>query len=599
MSVDPALLAAHARPIHRPTLQLLIAWDGSTFVDESAHVLSASGVESLDDETRTLNAAEANVVLDNTTRRFSADNTASPIYPYLRRVDHCCRLRLGWDGSLATVGTFWIDELTPADSEHTVALRMLDLGARWANRRVSYGPAGYVRLDEVARAMLLSHGFIEGRDFVLDVATSHAPYAVAVDHGLFAELQRLAFAEGGRCVVDPDGVLRWRNAANHRAALATPSATFLRSEVAYEISTARTAGDIVTRVELEYEHREDAVADEIVWMAVTPIGVAAATTWEEWEWAMTEDPPGTFTTKRNATPTVRRTYGVNSIVVRGMDRTRWERSLPLEFGAIAAITANSAADGSGTAIAIAQIGGPPPAPTAPADTLHVWWQPQGSSGTLTFFNQRATPVYVRTLTINGRPSRTASPWAVSVVDQEGLDLHGDVGLRIANPYLPSPEVARERGREMLFFRSGMRARLDLPALDGIPFLHPYDAFAFTDDSLDPPVTTGLMVVRHEWSYSERGYLSALRCAPGLPPTDESTSDVVPPGAETITTATAAPPWSWANPYATADVFAVDDPRPWAAETIAGYPANRAILAVAEGDAPAGNPVPRSLRLTLT
>ncbi|HSV91848.1 MAG TPA: hypothetical protein VLH81_02180, partial [Desulfobacterales bacterium] len=352
-------------------------------------------------------------------------------------------------------------------------------------------------------------------------------------------------------------------------------------------------------VELEYENREDAVADEVVWMAATPIGVAPAATWEEWEWSMVEGPPGTFTLTRSATPTVRRTYGSNSIVVRGMDRTRWERSLPLAFGTIASITANSAADGSGTAIAIALVSAPPPAPTALADTLHVWWQPAGSSGTLTFFNQRATPVFVRTLTINGRPARTVSPWSVSVVDQEGTDIHGDVGLTIANPYLPSADAARERGREMLFFRAGMRARLDLPALDGVPFLHPYDAFAFTDDSVTPARTIPLMVVRHEWDYSGRGYTSALRCAPALPPTDQSTADAVPPGAETITTATAAPPWSWANPYATVDVFAVDDPRPWAAETIAGYPANRALLAVAEGDAPAGNPVPRSLRLTLT
>ncbi len=83
MSVDPALIAATLAPVHTFGYELWVQWDGVTFVNETPYVLSLAGVESVDPNTRALNAAEVNVELDNATRRYDPDNAAGPLYSYL------------------------------------------------------------------------------------------------------------------------------------------------------------------------------------------------------------------------------------------------------------------------------------------------------------------------------------------------------------------------------------------------------------------------------------------------------------------------------------------------------------------------------------
>jgi hypothetical protein len=80
----------------------------------------------------------------------------------------------------------------------------------------------------------------------------------------------------------------------------------------------------------------------------------------------------------------------------------------------------------------------------------------------------------------------------------------------------------------------------------VPFLHPFDAFAFVDDSASPPVTTYLQVIRNEWRASDAGYTCGLFSAPALPPTDRVLAETVsaPTMAAGLVTATDAGPWTW-------------------------------------------------------
>ena len=48
MSVDPALIAATLAPVHTFGYELWVQWDGVTWVNETAYVLSLGGVESVD-----------------------------------------------------------------------------------------------------------------------------------------------------------------------------------------------------------------------------------------------------------------------------------------------------------------------------------------------------------------------------------------------------------------------------------------------------------------------------------------------------------------------------------------------------------------------
>ena len=52
MSIDPALIAATLAPVHTFGYELWVQWDGVTWVDETAFVLSLGGVESVDPASR-------------------------------------------------------------------------------------------------------------------------------------------------------------------------------------------------------------------------------------------------------------------------------------------------------------------------------------------------------------------------------------------------------------------------------------------------------------------------------------------------------------------------------------------------------------------
>ena len=70
------------------------------FLDETAYVLSLGGVESVDPGSRALNAAEANVELDNATRRYDPDNATGPLYSSLTHPGQKAYIRLGYNGVL-------------------------------------------------------------------------------------------------------------------------------------------------------------------------------------------------------------------------------------------------------------------------------------------------------------------------------------------------------------------------------------------------------------------------------------------------------------------------------------------------------------------
>jgi hypothetical protein len=544
MSVDPALIAATLAPVHTFGYELWVQWDGVTFVNETPYVLSLAGVESVDPNTRALNAAEVNVELDNATRRYDPDNAAGPLYSYLTHPGQKAYIRLGYNGILAKIGTFWIDSLTPTESTRGVSMRLLDRLATLARLQVNYGPSSAVRLDNVARGLLVAAGLTEGVHFVLDVAETTAVWAVAVAASPVAELADLAIAEGGRVYVDVDGVLRFLNRESHRALLATPVASFVRSLVAYDLSYARRQQGQVSRVLLAYEDRVSALVDETVYDQKTPVALPTAYGWTTFDQVPYTVMNGSVpVTQYNSVPRAVWYPGSVTLQIKGQDLTRWEREFPLLFTTMGTIAANTKADGTGTALAVHA--GAPPAMTAFTPDVYYVLTPNGSTADLVLYNVSGAPAFVTTMKVNGKPAREASPWSIVADDRDAQDLFGIIPQSISNAYLPNADVATIRAQDILFFRSGVRTRIDIPALDGVPFLHPFNAFAFVDDSTSPPVTTYLQVIRNEWRASDAGYTCSLYSAPALPPTERVLPDVVPPPTDgALATAVDSGPWTW-------------------------------------------------------
>jgi hypothetical protein len=360
-------------------------------------------------------------------------------------------------------------------------------------------------------------------NFVLDVAETTAVWAVAVQANPVTELADLAIAEGGRVYVDPDGVLRFLNRTNHRARLAAPLASLIRSEVAYDLSYARRQQGQVSRVLLAYEDRVSALVDEIVYDQKTPVALAAGMTW-----VTTDQVP--YTVMNGSVPVTGYT---------AVPRTSWAPgSVSIVF-----MVVNTKADGTGTALTVHA--GAPPAMTAFSADVYYVLTVDGSTASVVLYNVSGAPAFVTTLKVNGKPAREASPWSIVADDRDAQDLFGVIPQSISNAYLPNADVATIRAQDILFFRSGVRTRIDIPAMDGVPFLHPFNAFAFVDDSTSPPVTTYLQVIRNDWRASDAGYTCGLFSAPALPPTERVLPDVVPPPTDgALATAVDSGPWTW-------------------------------------------------------
>jgi hypothetical protein len=548
---DAALVAAHAARVHAPCHSLEVCWDGLAWTDESAWVVSMRGVESVDARLGQANASEVDVELDNSGLRYSAGNASSPLHPNLSHAGHRVRVSLGYNGILALVGTYWVEDLAPSEASRTASMRLLDRAALLAERTVSYGPAGSVRTDDVLRAMLSSAGLVEGADFSLGAGDRTCRFAAAVNAPLLGELQAVAFAEGGRLAVAPDGTVTFLGASAHRAALASPVATLTRSEVAYDAPRVRVRDGSVNRVLLEYEDREQAVADEVVYDQRSPLAIPPAVQYTAHSWTQqtVEGPPGVFANVFVDHPFQAWSPGQVSLRVAGMDMTRWERSLPLQFTTVSACAAYPNPGGTGSPLALSWSGAPSMAGFSSA--VSAVWAPGGSVGYLTFYNQSAATAYVTSLRLNGRPARTVAPFAV-IADDPEAQLDGVVEESIRNAYLPDTDAAADRARDYLFFRSGLRARVN-PTLDGCPFLHPLDAFALVDDSVAPPATDYLQVLSNTWSYSESaGYTCELKTGPALPSTTSRAVDSAPAPADAApATASDSGPWTWdgAHPLA--------------------------------------------------
>jgi len=522
MTVPVALVDATADPVHQFSHQFLVRWDGINWTDETAYVLSMAGVESSDPADRTMHTAEVSVSLDNSTRRFSVDNPASPIYPYLTHAGQKCRVLLGWSGETALFATVWIKTLNALVDEKRADLLALDRMRILGSQYLDYGPLANVRLDEVARALLVKGKLVEGTDFVLDVAEANASYAVVRDGRLATELQDIAIAEGGRIYVDPDGVIRFLNRTNTGKALRTPVTTLDRG-VVYNVTYGRGGRDEFNRLVLRYADRMPNIADEVVYAQQMPLLAPSAYD------------PGTG-----------KVYGQRlSIQVTAQDRVRWLNDFPVKFTTIKTLTANTAADGTGTACTVTT-GDPPSTPLAAyANTVYVKWTADGPRGTLDIVSARNGPIYLTVVEIYGRPDKMGSVFGV-VVDDADAQAYMDGQVlthETENAYLPDTASALLLAQEMMWTRAAARQRLNVTDTDGIPFLHALDAFLFHDAETGQDLF--LQVVSHEWKAGEEGYTSNLQTIASTPATAPVLADYLPALSMGIWTSTDAGALEWA------------------------------------------------------
>jgi hypothetical protein len=538
MTLSANLVAAIADKQQRPLLKLEIAWNGTEYIDETGYVIDATGIESINPDTGSLQPAEANFVLDNLDNRFTADNEDSPIYPYIQGafLDVRARISLGYyhagQENFRQIGVFVVRELEPSEQGRTATMRLTDISSRFVNIPAFYGPTINEPLPNIFAALASKAGLGTAAYTTAGTAFGTAQFAAAVGGRLADEFGLLAIAEGGRVHIDSGGTLVFTDNETRENEYRTPIITLDKDSFPFDISILRNTSGAVNRVVLAYEDRANAVSDETVWQVTTPIKVPAAGT---------------------ATGSVGTYYlpGQVTLSVNAQDQTRWVQFSPVVWGAgnPSAATANTAPSGSGTVI-VMEAG--TPAARLSLDgklyyalTLGGTATGDGNRATITFRNMNSVPVYVTAFTLVGKPSRLSSPYAVQADDGDGQDLLGQVlEQTITDPYLPSVDIAYQRAQDLLYFRSVRRVRVSIPSAPGLP-IKAGEVFGVVDSAKK---TTYLQqVATINWKFNaQSGYTCSIDGLPSLPgPSSVLIGDTIGAITDAVTLAEPEGPWYWA------------------------------------------------------
>ncbi len=533
--ITTALADAINAPYHQPSAKLYVDWDGDgVYTDETTYVISMDGVESLDQITGAIaQPAECNILLDNATRRFDPTNTSSPLYSLLSGglLDARAKIELGYNGERRQMGVFFITDLRPILRDKTATLRLVETISRTFDLPVTYQPDGNAPLRDV----FLSYGSAVGLSGTAEITASAtmatAVYAASVNARLYDELSQLAVAEGGFIFADEDGVLTFRNNAAQSTALRLPSIVLTRSEVAFDQIVGRKR-DAANRVVLEYEDRNAAAVDEDVWkIEGTPLKVPAAET-------VTGASVGTYYTP-----------GTLTLQLQPLDRVRWVDNFPVVWNTTPTLaTANAAEDGSGSAIAMAA---GTPASRLSLDGTCYYTISVGTAenaAVITFENfakdsgGTAIASFVRGFTLQGKPYRDVSPYAVVANDTESQATYGQViETRLRNAYLPTTDLVIDRAKDVLFFLSGLGPRVegDFP---GLP-LKAGEVFQYADDITSQTFLARVLTL--SWRFDTNGYFCNLTTAPAYPaPTTAFVGDIVPAPSESVVFNNFTPPFVW-------------------------------------------------------
>lgn len=214
--------------------RLFIAWDLTSFVNESAYLISANGDMSYTPPGEGFSSGRGiissmTISLDNSTARFSPLNTGGALYSYLQngKSYHApCYLEVSINGGTDYYRIFtgvikWpeiVGGTTRATSVATLECRSNEEKLLQHHTSttladfVTYHDTGYDE-SQLITAWLTDAGIDPG-DMDVDSGAMTIAWAWMDDESVIEEIWRLAAACGGRFYADPDGVFQYENFTN-------------------------------------------------------------------------------------------------------------------------------------------------------------------------------------------------------------------------------------------------------------------------------------------------------------------------------------------------------------------------------------------------
>jgi len=263
-TVSAGFTAATQATMRHPVSKLEIAWDGTTWTDESERMVRHSGQLQLNapgDDLIPPGSVGATIIeLWNGDGRYSWKRTDGPLYAYIGSDAGLAgkRVRL-WQGFMVSGAPEYVRIFTGViytwqedTAVDTITLSLRDMGFAYLQDKASTAMFTNIRVDEWIQHLATLAGISSVN---LETSLFRLPYAWLDDESILEEIWRAAQADGGRAYFDQLGILRFENAAHW---LTSPHDTVQWSftESAYQSPASRfNPDDLASRVIVEMQGR--------------------------------------------------------------------------------------------------------------------------------------------------------------------------------------------------------------------------------------------------------------------------------------------------------------------------------------------------------
>ena len=242
---DPPFAAV---PITRSIdVRVRFQWDGSTWTDESTNLISANGALETIPPNESYHGGkqviqQATIVLANQDRRYSIDNTASPLYTYLQNngiYRRKCKIEVQIGGTWHMVFLGYIKRI-PKDSPlaNQVTFTIWDIGEIARARKSTEVLRDWFEHDVVKYYLELA-GLTDGVDFISPAYASAHSVAATIDSSdivvphswldeepVWDELIDLASASGSKIYANKDGMIYFERGWRWSAPYFTETLTY-------------------------------------------------------------------------------------------------------------------------------------------------------------------------------------------------------------------------------------------------------------------------------------------------------------------------------------------------------------------------------------
>jgi len=438
-----------------------ILWDGASWTDETTYLISAKANEEMGDESGEGVSATLDVELDNTTNRFTPEDTSSPIYAYLKpRVKIKVSVIMG--GYEYKLFTGYIKNIHPNIKTGICSLECYDNQVVVSNKETNGVVYENYRSDQLL-AVLAELAGMTSDEWDFDAGMHIINYGYFERRNVWPLMGEIASAERGRVFFDRDGKLKFwnRDRLHNKPAVLTLDRTDWIKQLDYSVSEHQIKNSVTVQaipraaagIQVVWTSGDvtflDPYSDTLVYV---PAGSSQVAFLE------LEDPCTTF-----ITPVANTDY-----------------------------IANSAQDGSGDDLT--------------ADISIVNFVNYGNAVYITVSNNGATDAYLTKFQLRGNPVRILKYIRVKATDSPSIATYGEQTIEIQNNFIQDEDAALQIAYEELWRRQDAINNFDLEII-GIPYL-------VCGDVVSVEYVDGLyknyMVQTLDWTLDDGGFTQKLR-----------------------------------------------------------------------------------------